>query len=168
MLKRILPALILTYALSTGVSPAATSAPSAPNDAAALAGLASGKAIFDVRTNEAGRLLFVVKLIGETYDSMLTQGVKPDFVVSFRGGTLPLLRREPKRADERERAILSEVRERIAELEKGKARVEACNVAATIFKVTSDQLAPGITMIGNSLLSLIGYQNKGYAIVPMD
>jgi intracellular sulfur oxidation DsrE/DsrF family protein len=165
MVKELLLALVLGSTLLGGIAPAAEV--TAPGDAAALAGLTGGKAIFDVTTKEPGRLLFVVKLIGETYDSMLAQGVQPDFVVSFRGGTLPLLRQEPERVDDREKALLSEVRERIAALEKDKARIEACNVAAGIFKVTPDQLAPGITMIGNSLVSLIGYQNKGYALVPM-
>lgn len=139
----------------------------APDDHVALAGLSSAKAVFDVRTGEPGRLLFIVKLIEQTYDSVRAQGVRPDFVVSFRGGSLPLLRKSPERADEREKAILSEVRERLAALEKGKATLQACNVAATIFKVTPDQLTPGVTMIGNSLISLIGFQNKGYALVPM-
>ncbi len=141
---------------------------SQPDDHAALGGLTSAKAVFDVRSKEVGRLLFNVKLIEQTYDSLLAQGVKPEFVVSFRGATLPMLRRVPERVDEREEAILREIRERLTELEQGKATLQACNVAAQIFKVTPEQLAPGVTMVGNSLISLIGYQNKGYALVPME
>ncbi|RMF47599.1 MAG: hypothetical protein D6751_02340, partial [Deltaproteobacteria bacterium] len=138
----------------------------APNDAAALTGLTSAKAVFDVRTKEPGRLLFIVKVIDETYQSMLDQGVTPDFVVSFRGGTLPLLRKDPDKVNSLERTMLSEVRERIAAWGKGPVKAEACNVAGRIFKVTPEQLAPGVSMVGNSLISLIGYQNRGYALVP--
>jgi len=142
--------------------------PGSPNDRFALAGLQTGKAIFDVTTKDAGRLLFIVKVIEETWEGMNAQGVQPDFVISFRGGSLPLLREDPLSMDERERTILSEVRERLAGLENKVARQEACNVAGKLFQVTPDQLAPGVTMVGNSLISLIGYQNKGYALVPMN
>jgi intracellular sulfur oxidation DsrE/DsrF family protein len=138
------------------------------DDSAALSGLTTARAVFDVRTGEPKRLLFIVKLIDQTYASVQAQGVKPDFVVAFRGPALPLLRKDPQRTDEAERAMLSEVRERLAELAGGRARVEACNVAAQIFQVKPEELAPGVTMIGNSLVSLIGYQNRGYAIVPME
>jgi len=166
MLKRIL--LTLTVLLVCAPLALAAADAAGPDDRTALTGLASAKAVFDVRSKESGRLLFNVKLIERTYASLLAQGVKPEFVVSFRGATLPMLRSHPLRVDEREEAILREVRERLAELEKGKARLEACNVAAQIFKVTPEQLAPGVSLIGNSLISLIGYQNRGYAIVPME
>lgn len=164
--KRILALLgLLFLLLQPGYSSAATTA--APNDAASLAGLTNTKAVFDVRTKEPGRLLFIVKLIDRTYESLLAQGVTPEFVVSFRGGTLPLLRKDPHHTNSRDRAMLSEVHERINRWNKTSTKTEACNVAGQIFKVTPGQLAAGISMVGNSLISLIGYQNRGYALVPM-
>ncbi|GAB4559020.1 MAG: hypothetical protein Tsb0017_14850 [Geothermobacteraceae bacterium] len=161
--RQLVPMLLALFlALSSPVLAAA------PDDAAALTGLTSAKAVFDVRTKEPGRLLFIVKVIDETYQSMLDQGVTPDFVVSFRGGTLPLLRKDPDKVNSLERTMLSEVRERIAAWGKGPVKAEACNVAGRIFKVTPEQLAPGVSMVGNSLISLIGYQNRGYALVPMN
>ena len=138
-----------------------------PKDSAALAKLQTGKAIFDIRTKEAGRLLFTLKVIEETESGMRSQGVAPDFVLSFRGGTLPLLKAEPETANSAELAMLSEVRERLAEFRERGMVLEACNVAATLFKMDRADLDPTLHLVGNSLISLIGYQNKGYALVPM-
>jgi len=40
-----------------------------------------------------------------------------------------------------------------------------CAVAIRIFKVDKATLIPDLVLVGNSLISLIGYQNQGYALV---
>ena len=138
-----------------------------PHDADALSGLKSAKAVYDIRTSKPKALLFMLKVIETTEKGMKEQGVEPDFVLSFRGGTLPLLTRDPETENVAEKAILTEVRERLGELKDRGMALEACNVAAGIFKVKQADLADDLTMVGNSLISLIGYQSKGYALVPM-
>lgn len=138
-----------------------------PTDKAALQSLDTGKAVFDVRTDSAGRLLFTLKVIERTAEGMAKQGVNPDFIVTFRGKTLPMLRAEPKTPNDADRAMLSEVRERLAEMKKRGWVLEACNVAASVLKVDERELSDDVTLVGNSLISLIGYQNRGYALVPM-
>lgn len=145
----------------------ASAASVAPHDATALDGLKVGKAVYDVRTKEPKRLLFSLKVIEQTEKGIIGQGVKTDFVISFRGGTLPLLTSEPKVDNEADKAILKEVRERLGQMRSRGMVLEACNVAAGIFKVKEQELSEEVTLIGNSLISLIGYQNKGYALVPM-
>ena len=157
--------LVLIMALFVPCWAVAASEP--PKDSAALAKLDTGKAIFDIRTKQAGRLLFTLKVIEETETGMRSQGVSPDFVLSFRGGTLPLLKAEPETANDAEQAMLSEVRERLAAFRDRGMVLEACNVAATLFKMDREDLDPTLHLVGNSLISLIGYQNKGYALVPM-
>ncbi len=139
----------------------------APQDKAALAGLTTGKAVFDIRTKEPGRLLFTLKVIEETETGLQANGLQTDFVLSFRGGTVPLLQATPDTTNHAELAILSEVRERLAEYRQRGMVLEACNVAAKLFKITAADLDASVTLVGNSLVSLIGYQNKGYALVPM-
>lgn len=138
-----------------------------PKDTAALSGMSTGKAIFDISTKEPGRLLFALKVVEETAAGMKAQGVAPDFVLSFRGGTLPLLKAAPETANSAEKAMLAEVRERLLEYREQGMVLEACNVAARLFKVEEQELDPNLHLVGNSLISLIGYQRKGYALVPM-
>jgi len=159
---------LLLIMLITLTAPALVAAATeSPDDAAALAQLSTGKAIFDISTKEAGRLLFTLKVIEETENSMKAQGVTPDFVLSFRGGSLPLLREKPETANDAELAMLSEVRERLAEMRERGMVLEACNIAAGLFKMTGKDLDPALHMVGNALISLVGYQSKGYALVPM-
>jgi intracellular sulfur oxidation DsrE/DsrF family protein len=139
----------------------------APNDTAALTGLSKGKAVYDVRTSKPKALLFILKVIEQTENGMKEQGVEPDFILSFRGGTLPLLTANPKVKDAAEKAILTEVRERLSAMHVRGITLEACNVAAGLFEIKREALADDLTLVGNSLISLVAYQNKGYALVPM-
>jgi intracellular sulfur oxidation DsrE/DsrF family protein len=167
ILKTIAPALFLALLIAPLACALAEAAEQSPKDAAALSQLETGKAVFDIRTKDIGRLLFTLKLVEETAASMQRQGISADFVLTFRGETLPLLKAAPDAVNDAERAMFTEVRERLAVFhEKGMA-LEACNVAAGLFKITQDDLDPALHLVGNSLISLIGYQNKGYALVPM-
>ena len=61
-----------------------------------------------------------------------------------------------------------EIRELVAELKKKGVRIEVCAVATRVFKVDNSALIPDILLVGNVLTSLIGYQNKGYALIPVN
>ncbi len=41
-------------------------------------------------------------------------------------------------------------------------------MATRVFKVDNSALIPDVELVGNMLTSLIGYQNKGYALVPVN
>ena len=61
-----------------------------------------------------------------------------------------------------------EIRDLVAELKKKGVRMEVCAVATRVFKVDNSALIPDVVLVGNVLISLIGYQNKGYALVPVN
>ena len=128
----------------------------APNDRDALSGLKASRAVFDMRVPDRERLIFNLELIKETLEGMAAQRVKPQMVVTFRGPGVRLLTRE-QAADE--------IAPLITELKGMGVRFEVCTVATRIFKVDKATLIPDIVLVGNSLISLIGYQNQGYALV---
>ena len=128
----------------------------APNDREALSGLKAARAVFDLRAPDRERLIFNLELIKETVEGMAAQRVKPQMVVTFRGPGVRLLTRE-QAADE--------IAPLIAELKGMGVRFEVCTVATRIFKVDKATILPDIVLVGNSLISLIGYQNRGYALV---
>lgn len=128
----------------------------APNDREALSGLKTARAVFDVRAPDRERLIFNLELIKETAEGMAAQRVKPQMIVTFRGPGIRLLTRE-QAADE--------IAPLIAELKGMGVRFEVCTVATRIFKVDKATILPDIVLVGNSLISLIGYQNRGYALV---
>jgi len=129
----------------------------APNDREALSGLDTGKVVFDIRISDPEKLIFNLELIKETFEGMQRQGVKPVMIATFRGPGVKLLSRG---------GTTDEIRDLVAELKKKGVRMEVCAVATRVFKVDNSALIPDVVLVGNVLISLIGYQNKGYALVP--
>jgi len=128
----------------------------APNDREALSGLKITRAVFDMRVPDREKLIFNLELIKETLEGMAAQQVNPKMVVTFRGPGVRLLTREQ---------AIDEIAPLITELKRMGVRFEVCAVAIRVFKVDKAALIPDVVLVGNSLVSLIGYQNQGYALV---
>src|SRR6266542_4570366 len=78
-------ALILAATLSSSI--AGLAGETAPDDKTALSGLKEGKAIFDIDLGDPKKLLTMLSVIGQTADSLAAQGVKPNFMLAFRGAS---------------------------------------------------------------------------------
>ena len=139
-------------------SPALQAAPQ-PNASEALAGLKTAKVVFDVRVADIDKLVFNLELFSETLEGIVAQGVKPEMVVTFRGSTVKLLTAA---------ALDDEALELIRALKKKGVQFEACAVAMRVTKADSAGLVPEIKLVTNVFLSLIGYQNKGYAMIAIN
>lgn len=134
------------------------------DDTLAFSGLTSTRAIYDVRTADEKKLQFVFTVIRDTFDETVQQGVKPNYVVSMRGPTVKLLIRG-RYGDEE---LIKKTVALIHELNERGVRLEACGYALNLFGLEAEDLYKQIHAVGNSLNSLIGYQTKGYALVPMN
>lgn len=130
-----------------------------PDDREALQGLKAAKVIFDVRVPDLEKLLFNLNLFNETYEGLVAQGVKPRMIIVFRGPGVRLLT---------DAALDDEARKLFHDLKKKGVRFEACAVAMRVFKVDSEKLYPEIKLVANVFNSLIGYQNKGYAMISIN
>lgn len=128
-------------------------------DLKALSGLTTAKVIFDVRVADLDKLGFNLRLFSETLEGMISQGVKPEMIVAFRGPGVKLLTVP---------VIDEETQDLFRDLKKKGVRFEACAVAMRIFKVDPAGLIPEIVLVSNVFNSFIGYQNKGYAIVAIN
>ena len=134
------------------------------DDKLAFSGLTSTRAIYDVRSIDEKKLQFIFKVIRDTYDGATQQGVKQTTIVSMRGPTVRLLVRE-RQGD---KILQQETVGLINELTERDIRLEACGYALNLFGVEPEDLYAGIHAVGNSLNSVIGYQTRGYALVPMN
>jgi intracellular sulfur oxidation DsrE/DsrF family protein len=130
-----------------------------PNDSEALAGLKSAKVIFDVRVADLEKLVFNLRLFNETMEGIAAQGVKPEMVVTFRSSTVKILNAA---------ALDDEARNLFRDLKKKGVQFEACAVAMRILKVDQAGLIPEVKLVANVFNSLIGYQNKGYAMIAIN
>ncbi len=99
------------------------------DDKDALQGVEAIKAVYDVRVNEPKIITLFLQVIEQTYNDLIRQGHRPNFVVTFRGPAA---------------------------------------IAAGLFKVDPKTFIPEVKPVGNTFISLIGYQAKGYGLVPIN
>lgn len=160
MLKRLLCMMLVTGMLMGVTGQLALAG--GLDDRQALAGVSTGRALFDVNIADAGKLILYLKVIRETREGLLRQQVTPDFIVAFRGPAVQLVADRQQRNKE-----LTEAWQLIGELKKGGVRFEACGVATRLFGVENGSIIPEVSVVGNTFISSIGYQTKGYALIPI-
>lgn len=140
-----------------------------PNDADALEGIETGKVVWDVTISKPSRLLFVMKVIDETYGDLVSQGVTPDMVFTFHGRVLKLLSTQPLELEPDEEKAQEELIALIQEFRKKPGvKMESCSVAAHFLNIDNATIIPQVKPVGNTFVSLIGYQQKGYALIPIN
>ncbi|PLX82286.1 MAG: hypothetical protein C0617_14240 [Desulfuromonas sp.] len=160
---RLLAALALTLLLAA--SPAW--AVDLPDDSDALAGLTSGKALFDINIGvtpetfdaSMGKLGLYLDVIRQTHEGLVAQGVTPDIIVAVRGSAVTLV------TD----AASDTVKGLVTALAGMGVTFEACNVATALTGTANDAILPEIKVVGNTFISAIGYgsDHKGYATIPI-
>lgn len=166
MMLRVLVRGVLMICLAAQAVPA-SGAEKAPLDRVALQGVKVGKGVFDINLTDAQRLPLYLGVIEETLDGLKAQGVKPELVVAFRGTAVKLVSSERKGFDREQQAALKEADELIKDLSRAGVRFEACAIATRLFGVDNKSILPQIAVVGNTFISLIGYQAKGYALIPI-
>ena len=139
-----------------------------PADTEALADVTSGKIAWDINMASAEKLQLYLKVMDETYEDLKRQGVEPDMVLTFRGPSVRLITTERSDVSLDEEVQLDGIAEQLqAMLKKPNVRAEACSVATRLTGVDPKTLLPGVEHVGNTFVSQIGYQAKGYAIIPI-
>ena len=138
------------------------------NDRAALADLKTAKGVFLVDIGEARKLNFYLEVIQGTFRGMKSQGVEPDFVLVYIGPSVKYLTTSPSaETGESAGGVLLEIESNIEKLASLGVKQEICAVATRVFGIDNDTLMPGLTLVGDGFISLIGYQAQGYHLVPV-
>ena len=138
------------------------------NDAAALGDLKTGKGVFLVDIGEPKKLNFYLEVIQGTYKGMKNQGVEPDFILVFIGPSVKYLSTSSSEGTELiADGILMEIESNVEALAALGVRQEVCAVATRVLGIDNKTLLPGLTLVGDGFISLIGYQSQGYHLVPV-
>ena len=134
----------------------------------ALKGLKSVKAVFDVRIGTPKIAALHLKLIHDTFKdkSIISITKKPAFVVEFIGPSVKLVSKNRDGFSPEDQKVLDEIAGTVSAMVKSGIRLEICLVAAQVFGVDPGSILPGIRHVPNGWISLIGYQAKGYSLVP--
>jgi intracellular sulfur oxidation DsrE/DsrF family protein len=136
------------------------------NNEAALSGVTGTNAVFDVSPGGV-RLLAQLNVIHKTYEQLVAFGHKPRFVLAFRGAATKYVTKDNLYIPINELAVKKKIRQRLNDLKELDVRMELCAIAAESQKVAPEDFLPGIEVVANGYISVIGYQNKGYSLVPI-
>jgi intracellular sulfur oxidation DsrE/DsrF family protein len=142
---------------------------SASQEADALKGLKSVKAVFDFRLGNLKATALFLGAIHETYKGKDIAAVtkKPEFVVVFLGPSVKLITNKREGVSPEDHKILDAIAGRISEMAKDGIKLEICLFAARMFNVDPATVLPEIKHTENGVVSLIGYQAKGFSLVPI-
>jgi len=138
------------------------------NDNEALADLKAVKIVCDVNVGEPKLLLRRLELIDETYSQLLDAGVRPTIVVAFRGGASHYVTQGSKYVEAANAATKQAIQGWIDQFNRHGFRLEQCAIAAKAWKVDPTDLLPGVHLVQNGYISMVAYQSRGYALLPMD
>lgn len=137
------------------------------NDNDALKSVENTQALFDINVGTAQKLELYLQVIQQTYDDLIRQKQSPDFIIAFRGASVRLITTKNWAFSDDDQASIKKAASLIRNLNDLGVQLEACSIATTLFKVDKMSILPEIKVVGNTFVSLIGYQTKGYALVPI-
>jgi intracellular sulfur oxidation DsrE/DsrF family protein len=165
-MKKIWLLIVMSALLSAMVRP--VFAENKPMDTMVLEGVTSGKVVWDINTASPAKLALYLGIIQETYDDLVRQGISPSMVLTFRGQSLRIISTEHEEISVQSIPEIEQSARMIHALnQRNGIRMEACSIAARIVEVDTGKILDGIRPVGNTFVSLIGYQSKGYAIIPI-
>jgi len=139
----------------------------AADDETALSGLKSVKVAFDIKEGDGKGLLNRLNIIDETRQSLIKQGIKPEFILTFRGPATKLVQTDMDKVKPEDRAFAKQIAAKLEELSKaqGMQAFEQCAVAAREQGTRTEAVLPQVKVVGNAWISLMAYQAKGYAYI---
>jgi intracellular sulfur oxidation DsrE/DsrF family protein len=137
------------------------------DDQAALHGLKEGKIVFDVTSAGGHELLDRLEAIDETRQDLVRQGVTPRLVLTFRGGATRLVQTDAEKVKPEDRPFLPQIAAKLQQMVKagGVESVEQCSLAIRKQGTKAELVVPPVKVVGNSFISLMAYQAKGYAVI---
>ena len=136
-------------------------------DKAALAGLHQAKAIFLISSRQPVAVEHIVKLIALTRRQLLAQKVTPHFIVTFIGPNVAFLTRKRRGIPYTDERAVANIQKGITQLSHKGIQIQACGVALHGMDVNPRTLMAHVTPVANGFISVIAYQEKGYALVPV-
>lgn len=138
------------------------------DDQAALGGVTEGKVVWDINAENPVKLSRQLQVIVRTYDDLLRQNVKPLMVFTFRGPSTTFITRDNSKFAGEALAAVEQIQSSLWNLaDKEGVTLEVCAIASNRMGVTPEALLECAPLVGNTFCSLIGYQAKGYALIPV-
>jgi intracellular sulfur oxidation DsrE/DsrF family protein len=138
------------------------------DNARALTGIDRVGIYFDVNLGDADRLALRMRLIEQTIDQVRKAGIETDVVIGIRGGATSFMTRDDHYVLDDEVAAKQAIQEHLKAFAADGVVIEQCAIAADLEDIPPGDFIDEVTFVANGYVSLVGYQARGYAVVPMD
>lgn len=127
------------------------------------------KAVFDCSSNDPRYILSRMALIEKTKAQVEARGDKAIFAITMHGGCV---KAASEHADylvkDEEVVFIREAQRSLERLSKAKdVEIVACAIALEGNAIDRDDVLPFIRITENSYIDTIGFQNRGYALMPL-
>lgn len=159
---------LIVAALLLWTSAGMTIAAEKYNNDKALTGVRETNVYFDVNIGEPAKLLTRLHLIDVTYNQLVAAETSPHFVIGIRGKASNFFTKDDGYVLSEDLDAKKKIAAMIEIFRQQKFQLEQCNIAAEMQNIASTDFLPQIEVVANGYVSMIGYQSKGYAFVPMD
>jgi len=133
-----------------------------------LDGVEFVKIVVDFNVSSPEMILLRLGLLEKTLNDIENNNKKYDVVVAIRGGAVDFMTKTPKYIKSEYSDAHKKVRKMILLLKDKGVKFELCSIAAGLRGVEVIDILEEIKVVRNGYLSIIGYQNRGYAYLPMD
>jgi len=133
----------------------------------ALDGVKQIKAVFEVSMGSPQAAPVVFWAVRNAYDAEEVKSLteKPEVVVVFHGPVVKLITTNRNGYSSEESKALDQFADMIRQMKSEGVKFEVCLYAAKVLGVDPATILPEIDPVGNGFISVIGYQQQGYAVV---
>ena len=138
-----------------------------PGEIAALANLSVLKIYFDVKADSAAKLEKRFQWIHDTYEQARQKGIKAAIVIGIRSKASFFVTKGDEYIDEEEVLTKGKIDKWLKRFAEMGIPMEQCGISAELYDIDAEEFLPQMTVVKNSYISIAGYQNRGYAYVPM-
>lgn len=132
----------------------------------AIGELTQIKGIYDIRHSDPKELSRFLAGIKANINSLEEAGVESDLVIAFMSAAVRFIHTDPNfdfNIDHTQ--ALQEIKEHVSDLRNLGVRMEVCSTATRRFGIDNTTLLDGIEPVRSGFITLMGYQNNGYALV---
>ncbi len=133
-----------------------------------LTGLKQVKIVVDVNVGNPKLLVLRMELLDRTYRQLVAAGMKPVVVVAFRGKASFFITKGEGYVAPEEKGAKLEMKAWIERFKQAGFTIEQCAITAELLNIDVKDFLPQVEVVENGYVSLIGYQQQGYAFLPMD
>ena len=128
-----------------------------PGDRMTLGDARQLKGVFSVTGSDAAEVAVNLAGVRDIATELRKQGVAPELAIVFMGASVRQLVRDSQSA---------EVADVLAQLRNQKVELNVCSIAMGIERIGPSQLVDGVRIVGDGLIAVLAYQQRGYGYAP--